>query len=375
MRASFSIRTKLLLVALLLLLIPWMSYIYVRDMKTFLLSGQEDALTLTSRAVATVLHDRPELFIDNSAIDTPTNQENEIYAYPLPNYININGDLSDWGEQATQATTLAPSIDSDPTKMDNVFKVNHLLGYHGRFIYALFEVDDDSVVFRQQGFLRVDAADHIRLTLQDPNRAPQRYTMIAREPGRMSVYLMDDNWQYPITGDPDYNLAAELKLTDAGYNVELRIPRFLLSSDTRIKLAVADIDNVDSLALEALVTTTPESDNDDLSKLLVQSPEIAKILTGLDRADTRIWVLDQEKRVRTVVGNITSESDYKQRVKPTYSSKSLSDTWSYVIETLRFYYNSAMQTIFTFTVSYTHLRAHETRGNLVCRLLLEKKKN
>ena len=26
-------------------------------------------------------------------------------------------------------------------------------------------------------------------------------------------------------------------------------------------------------------------------------------------------------------------------------------------------------------VSYTHLRAHETRGNLVCRLLLEKKNN
>ena len=28
----------------------------------------------------------------------------------------------------------------------------------------------------------------------------------------------------------------------------------------------------------------------------------------------------------------------------------------------------------TMPVSYTHLRAHETRGNLVCRLLLEKKK-
>ena len=26
------------------------------------------------------------------------------------------------------------------------------------------------------------------------------------------------------------------------------------------------------------------------------------------------------------------------------------------------------------SVSYTHLRAHETRSNLVCRLLLEKKK-
>src|SRR5428012_22919 len=29
----------------------------------------------------------------------------------------------------------------------------------------------------------------------------------------------------------------------------------------------------------------------------------------------------------------------------------------------------------TQTVSYTHLRAHETRHDLVCRLLLEKKKN
>lgn len=352
MRASFSIRTKLLLVALLLLLIPWMSYIYVRDMKTFLLSGQEDALSLTSRAVATVLHDRPELFIDNTAIETQTNQENEIYAYPLPNYININGDLTDWGEQATQSITLAPSADADadPSKPSNVFKVNHMLGYHGRFIYALFEVDDDSVIFRQQGFLRVDAADHIRLTLQDPKRAPQRYTMIAREPGRMSIYLMDDNWQYPITGDPDYNLAAELKLTTTGYNVELRIPRFLLSSDTRIKLAVADIDNVESLALEALVTTTPESDNDDLSKLLVQSPEIAKILTGLDRADTRIWVLDQEKRVRTVVGDITSESDYKQKVKPITLSNSFSDLWSYLLEIVPYYYNLALQKIFTFIV-------------------------
>ena len=30
--------------------------------------------------------------------------------------------------------------------------------------------------------------------------------------------------------------------------------------------------------------------------------------------------------------------------------------------------------VFGIAVSYTHLRAHETRSNLVCRLLLEKKK-
>src|SRR5674476_1569033 len=33
-----------------------------------------------------------------------------------------------------------------------------------------------------------------------------------------------------------------------------------------------------------------------------------------------------------------------------------------------------MSTVFLMPVSYTHLRAHETGRNLVCRLLLEKKK-
>jgi dedicated sortase system histidine kinase len=345
LRAGFSIRTKLLFVALLLLLIPWMSYIYVRDMKTFLLSGQEDALSLTARAVATVLHDRPELFNEDSRIENSSSGENEIYAVPLPNYINVNGDLSDWGEQENQALLynyqqLASDTDA------NTFSVNHTLGYHGNFIYALFKVRDNSVIYRQRGFLRVDAADHIRLTLQDPGRAPQRYTLIAREAGRMSIYLMDDNWQYPITGEPNYDLAAELAESDDGYNIELRIPRFMLSSDTRVGLEVVDVDNPESLAIEASIPTTPQSDNDDLSKLLVQSTEITKILQGLDRADTRIWVIDKDKQPRTVVGNIISEAAKNQIDRPTSSEKS----FAYYFNLARYYFISMMQTIFSYII-------------------------
>src|SRR5665811_2614480 len=43
---------------------------------------------------------------------------------------------------------------------------------------------------------------------------------------------------------------------------------------------------------------------------------------------------------------------------------------------ISFYYVSPMSSVLRlFTVSYTHLRAHETVLDLVCRLLLEKKKN
>ncbi len=329
------------MVALLLLLIPWMSYIYVRDMKSFLLSGQEDALSLTSRAVSTVLHDRPELFTEDTVIDPQDSEENEIYAAPLPSYINLNGELSDWGEQRQQADTFVDENAQEGT--NNIIQVNHLLGYHGRYIYALFEVTDDAVVFRRPDFLRLDAEDHIRLTLQAPGRSQQRYTLSAKASGRMSIYLMDENWQYPITGAPNYDLAAEIKLTDIGYNVELRIPRFMITTDTKLSLAVADVDSKETYELEAVIPTTPQSDSDDLSKLLVQAPEIAKILKGLDRADTRIWVIDREKRVRTVVGNIITETDENQIDKPQNSG----DLFEYIVDTIRYYYKRSLQSIFS----------------------------
>lgn len=348
MRLGFSIRTKLLLVALLLLLIPWMSYVYVRDMKSFLLSGQENALELTSRAIATVLHDRPELFTEDDEVTNDVGSDNEISAFPLPNYINLNGDLSDWGEQASQATVfnqqsadfllLNPDLDILSEQQD--IEVKHLLGYHGRYIYALFEVKDNEIIFRQPEFLRLDVEDHLRLTLQEPGRLPRRYVLTADSPGRMSIYLVDDKWQYPITDQPNYDMAAEIRLTDDGYNVELQIPRFILSSDTRIRLAVADVDDLDSLLIESLVATTPETDEDNLSRLLVQAPEIAKILTGLDRADTRVWVLDGEKRVRTVVGSIITDNN--QIDKP-IKSNNLS---SYFVDIIRYYYDLSLQYIF-----------------------------
>jgi len=342
MRAALSIRTKLLLVAMLLLLVPWMSYEYVRQMKSFLLSGQEDALSLISSAVARVLHDRPELFTDDSDIPDPDSEQNEIYAAPLPNYIKLDGDLSDWGDKISQANTFR--AESQEETNSNRISVNHLLGYRGNYIYALFQVTDDEVMFRKSSFLRVDAADHVRLTLQDPGRSEQRFTLIAGQPGRMSIYRMDENWQYPITGEPNYDLAADLDTTNNGYNVELRIPRFMLTSETRIRMAVADVDDPGTLALTALVATTPENEDDDFSRLLVQSPEISKILKGLDRADTRIWVIDDLKRPRTVVGDLLTTDDLSVVPKPDASQTG----WDYFIGSLDYYYKSILQGIFDY---------------------------
>jgi len=316
----FSIRTKLTLVSLLLLLIPFMSYIYVRDMKSFLIKGQEDALSLTARAISTVLHDRPELFSKNTDEDRENNAT-DVYVVPLANYVRLDGDLSDWGDQLQQAKDILVPEQNGSTQTDSKaskakIEASHLLGYRGSYLYAFFKVNDSSLILREKDALRLDTADHIRLAIKAPFQAETRYSFTARKPGSMSVYLMDDNWSYPLDGSPNRNIKAELKKTDSGYTVEARIPRFMLSNNASIQLQIADIDKrITPEKSEAsparIISTTTQSKDDqtgDFAKILLQTPEVDNILKGLKRSDARIWVLDSDKNVRTVVGDLSSKT-------------------------------------------------------------------
>jgi len=60
-RPRFTLRAKLALLSLLLLALPWVGYRYVKEMERFLLESQQQTLIATARAVATALHDRPQL--------------------------------------------------------------------------------------------------------------------------------------------------------------------------------------------------------------------------------------------------------------------------------------------------------------------------
>lgn len=310
---GLSIRSKLLFAALALLLIPWMGYEYVRDMKSFLLQGQENALNLTARAIATVLHDKPELFDPEKGAPEVIGDTDDIFAYSLPNYIRLDGDLSDWGDQIDQATRVDGSFNQlcGPDYEPWSLSYSQVVGYRGPYLYVGFDVTDDKVVARDPTVRRLNNSDHIRFYLENPGGPVKRYLLTGRESGRMSVYLMDEAWEYPLSGEPNYDLAAEWRITGNGYRVEIRMPRFLAGSQSRLGFVIADVDDESGRRVEKRLTSSPSRELDEkapLSHLFIHSPEIAKILRGLDRPVTRIWVLDRQQRVRAVVGNLASEN-------------------------------------------------------------------
>jgi two-component system, OmpR family, sensor histidine kinase ChvG len=68
-RVRFSLRVKLAFVLLFLLALPCAGILYVNEVERFLLESQEQSLLAVARAVATALHERPQLLASASGRD------------------------------------------------------------------------------------------------------------------------------------------------------------------------------------------------------------------------------------------------------------------------------------------------------------------
>ncbi|MGR3983866.1 MAG: ATP-binding protein [Gammaproteobacteria bacterium] len=307
-RRKISIRTKLSWLVLVVLIIPWMGYHYVREMKQFLLQGQQDALLLTANGIATVLNERSELFNPATGVPEVLGGENDLYAQPLESPVQLDGQPGDWEAllpHAAYYTGGTPSLcdaNYDPAS----FSLKHMIGHYENFLYAMFEVTDDQLLYRDLKLLRLNTSDQIRILLQPPGEALRHYLAVARAPGRMSIYQVDSDWRLPLEGAPAGVFTAELAETDWGYRVELRIPRDVIGASSKIGFFVVDVDDAKERKVSAVVSTSPQASGGGPGQILLSSPELTKILKGLDQPRSLIWILDKEQRVRAVVGGISA---------------------------------------------------------------------
>ena len=303
-----SIRSKLIWLVAALFLIPWMGTRYVVEMKEFLLQGQKDALLLTAGGIATILNDRTDLFQLDAGVPELLGEKSDSFAYQLPRLIQLDGDSSDWGENALRERRgfneggeglCGPDFDPDN------FSMQHLLGYRSDWLYALFEVTDDQLVYRDLERRKLGNGDHVRILIQHPYGPLTRYTLVARGPGRMTAYLVSGDWQSPLLGDPIEEVVAVLRETDYGYAVEARLPRYLVGRYSRLGFSIIDVDDPVDREVRAQISTYPQAENTQPGRVLLTSPEITQLLRGLNQPNSRIWVIDKQQQVRAIVGGLS----------------------------------------------------------------------
>ena len=322
--------TKLLiLMSFALVVIPWFSYLYLSEMEDFLVDSQANAQLLTAEGISTLLNGRSDLFYELPL--SPEGYE-QLYAHPLQKPIRIDGRDNDWEEVLEYNIgfgNLDIGEDVDPAL--NQFYL--ALGEHNDQIYALVTVKDDALVFRDRNILRLDLSDHLRVTFTGQDETVKKLVLTMTEPGVTTAYFIDNDWRYAIQGEPENRIPGFMTQLHDGYAIEFRIPLELLGSTRQFGLAVVDVDNPETRAIESITGTLPSAGREAYGLVLLKSPEVLRIIEGLGYSGANIQVIDAQRRVRAEVGSYSSAPQ-----QSTKSETNWTETWysfiSYFMEPL-----------------------------------------
>ena len=293
-RPRLGIPVKLVLVSSLLLLIPWVGLLYVRELERLLLRVQEQGLVSTSRAVATALNDRPNVLLSGEVYSVPASPERDLRVPNLDKPIVVDGRAADWEQAGVEPRgESAPPLAGEPP-----FSLRYRVGRRGTGVYALFEVEDDLVVLRDPDWPDLGASDHLQIAVVTADDEFLRFAVDARGDGPVSAWLvLDDGSRVP-----DNRIAGVWRATPTGFLVELRVPRTLIGP--RLSFAVVDVDDPETRTLVGHLGTAGTATREQLGTVLVPSPEISDLIRGLGHAWSRVWVLDVNRRVLAHAGTL-----------------------------------------------------------------------
>ena len=298
-RFHHSIRFKLLLLALTLLVIPWAGYRYIQETEHFLRNAQETSLQGTAQAVAAILGDREEMFMAGTVRSAGQGEDSAIYIQSLDTNIQLDGYLDDWRPYLLNLSTYT---DGKKARFDS------LVGEKDGYLFLLFQVHDDHRVYQKPGDSRLDQSDGIELTLEQPDGTLVHYVLTTLAPGWINAQ------QTVPGGDRAYPLAREERIkgewqeNSAGYTLELRIPTALVGN--RMTLGVIDVDDPERREILAQVASTPQGRGDRPGPLIRTDPEMKQMVDRLVTGNSRIWVVDRNRRVLTQGGQLTGKQAF-----------------------------------------------------------------
>jgi dedicated sortase system histidine kinase len=282
-----SLRRQLLLVSLLLLSLPWAGCQFVREMEGAMQYGQEQSLQATSRAIATVLGEKPQLLYP--AAERMRNTEDvsqQLYATATDTPIIIDGYADGWGGPVHG--TFGPLAYRARTR-------------NGR-LYLLLTVRDSEVVYHDPR--RVDRASGDRLLLR--TAGTEDYVIATAAPGPVQARLSRNGklvrWESRIRG--------QWQDTLEGFNIELEMPLQMLGG----RLGMTLIDVSDGRATNGNGEKTPgENYHGNMLKTsgtppwLVYPPAgLQSLLTPFASGELELMVLDRHHWVVSRAGELNT---------------------------------------------------------------------
>jgi len=300
-----SLRVKLALVSLLLLFIPFTGFRFSELIKQDLLESRKETMLFSARAVASALSGRTGLF--DRELFHSLDAGRDLYLYQLSNPMRINGKTDDWHPHLEEASDFGEDhllFSSGPYSYESLH-YRHLTGVRGAYLYAIFLVTDDQIVYRHAKSLRLDQSDHLQIGVEDQQGNLHHYQLTASQPGWVNAFLMPDDINEKIPDRLESKIQGMWVESPGGYILEIRMPKEMVGQ--KLAFAIADVDDPNDRKTEALVGTAATEEREELGWLLSPSGAIEDILQSLDRPHSRVMIVDSNRRVRASFGNLVEE--------------------------------------------------------------------
>ena len=297
-----SIRSKLLLASLSLLVLPWLGYQYIQGLESYLRSEQEQRLLDRVSIVASLMDDQHELFKSRPQHGKPDVSSKHIYVRPLKSAIQLDGYADDWSIYEDRLQRLGEA------QNDKDLRVDYRLGVWNEFLYLLLQVQDDKLVYRQPNSLHADRSDHLRIGIQNQQGEFKRYRLTTISPGWVSAYLMPANPKKHLPLSPEFRIKGEWQDVPGGYNIELRIPVEMIGD--KLSFAIADIDDPVQRKVEDIIASANTERADALGSIVIPTAEMETLLQRLQKPQSRAWVIDSDYRVIGLTDNLNTTEQY-----------------------------------------------------------------
>jgi two-component system sensor histidine kinase ChvG len=294
-KIRFSLRSKLMLLSIAVLIIPYMGYDYLRQMESYLRETLQTSLVDTAYAVAGALNDKPLLF--DTSFD---GEENNLYVHRLNNTVQLDGYTDDWESYIDWSDT----YHSDSKNNQDNFKL--IVSKDEHYYYVLVQVVDDELIYSTLDQSENINGDHFVIVYRDQYQRLQKDYLAPSGPGLIRPFRYEEDLDaYGVEVLSKKNLtntSAVWQATDKGYNIEIKIPTYLIGQ--RLGFVFNDIDKTK----KGSISTFGKKLYDEPGRVVISSRKIESIISIQGRSEgRRIWVLDKTAQVLASDGSLRRE--------------------------------------------------------------------
>lgn len=297
----FSLRSKLFVLSLTFLLVPYVAYRSLVELENSLRFRLEDTLLEVGNSIAAFLSDREELLRHDVS-----NDNDYIFVHDLKYPILLDGYGDEWSE-------LLPWAHRYESEQSNDFSYRLMFGRYDNSLYILIDVKDSTQTYHNPSQSTVKNSDHVSMVVKNIDDDPITYELAPEAPGKFFPFILEPYWlQEQDIGltEPEYrkiyltNIQAYWQRTKQGYTVELEVPWNI--APNYLGFIVHD---AISTELEPIsIASFAEETNNGLSQLIQQSKELNTIIRSLGvTKNRRVWILDTIGQVIAVDGSLKAK--------------------------------------------------------------------